>query len=235
MPPSELAGRLDAAIPVHEYDPLLAHVLRRHTDILTAQNVQLKARIDLRLAHVTPVPDVIVRGLLQRDHTTPPFGTVLSVQVGVPVPVWDRNQGNIQRAEALLYRAAQQSQRAGNDLTARLAEAFARFESNRTLVDYYRKNILPDQVQTYRGVYQRHQTDPARVSFGDIIVAQQTLVSTVNTYISTLGDFWAAVVDLANLLQVDDLFELARPEAFPVLPELDEVICQPFRHGRKSH
>src|SRR5262249_5152735 len=160
-------------------------------------------------------------GLLQRDHTTPPFPTVLSVQMTVPVPVWDRNQGGIQRAEALLFRATQQGQRARNDLTGRLAEAFARYDSNRILLDYYRKNILPDQVQTYRGTYQRHQQDPLRVGFGDIIVAQQTLASTVTTYVAALGDFWAAVVDVAALLQTDDVFQLAQPECVFPVPDLE--------------
>jgi cobalt-zinc-cadmium efflux system outer membrane protein len=215
MPPVELAGPPGGTLPVYRYDQALARTLGAHTDILTAENDVLQARIDLRRAQITPIPDVTVRGLLQRDHTTPPFGTVVSVQLGVPVPVWDRNQGNVQRAEALLFRATQTAQRARYDLTSRLAEAFARYESNRKLLDYYRNHILPDQVQTYRGIYQRHQQDPTRVVFGDIIVAQQTLASTVNTYLVTLGDFWNAVVDVAALLQTDDLFPLTAPECFP--------------------
>ncbi|HXG10088.1 MAG TPA: TolC family protein [Gemmataceae bacterium] len=227
MPPTELAGRPDAALPMYHYDEVLARVLGTHTDVLTAQNDVLRARIDLRRAQIVPVPDVMVRGLVQRDHTTPPFPTVVSVQVGVPIPVWDRNQGNIQRAEAQLFRAEQQVQRARNELTARLAEAFARYQSSRTLLDYYRHHILPDQVRTYRGVYQRHQQDPDRVTFGDIIVAQQTLAATIIAYLGALGDFWAAVVDVAALLQTDDLFLAADPECLPALPDLGRMLGWP--------
>jgi cobalt-zinc-cadmium efflux system outer membrane protein len=227
-PPTELAGCIDTNIPLYQYEQALARVLGTHTDVRTAENNVAQARIDLRRAQVTPIPDVTVRGLLQRDHTTPPFPTVLSVQMTVPVPVWDRNQGNIQRAEALLFRAAQQGQRARNDLTARLAEAFARYDSSRTLLDYYRFSILPDQVQSFRGTYQRHQQDPLRVGFADIIVAQQTLASAVGIYVNTLGDFWSAVVDVAALLQTDDVFQLAQPECVLPVPDLERMTCPPL-------
>jgi cobalt-zinc-cadmium efflux system outer membrane protein len=231
LPPTQLAGRVESAFPVYRYEQVLAHVLGAHTDILTGQNDLVRARIDLQRARVTPVPDVTLRGVVQRDNTTPPFGTVVSVQLGVPVPVWDRNQGGIQRAEAFLHRASQQVQRAQNDLTARLADAYARYETSRTLVDYYRQNILPDQVRTYRGVYQRHQQDPNRVSFGDIIVAQQTLAATVSTYVGTLGDFWSAVVDVAALLQTDSLYPFAQTED-AVVPYVDRLLCpQDFPSG----
>src|SRR5262249_18422987 len=38
MPPSELAGRVDMAVPHYDYDKALARVLTGHTDIATAQN-----------------------------------------------------------------------------------------------------------------------------------------------------------------------------------------------------
>lgn len=219
LPPTELVGRADAQVPLFQYDQVLAHMLASHTDVLTGQNDVLKARLDLRRAQVTPIPDVTVRGVLQRDNTTPPFATVVSAQVGVPVPVWDRNQGNIQRTEALLFRATQQTQRAQNELTSRLADAFARYESGRTLVDYYRNRILPDQVRTYRGIYQRHLQDPVRVSYADVVVAQQILAQSVATYIIALQDFWSAVVDVAGLAQTNDPFQLARFDGAPPLPE----------------
>jgi hypothetical protein len=38
--------------------------------------------------------------------------------------------------------------------------------------------------------------------------AQQTLASTVAAYMQALGDQWQAEVDLAGLLQEDDLFAI---------------------------
>ena len=60
LPLSEVAGRVDSAIPYYDYDAILAYVLRNHTDVLTARNGIDMARYNLKLAQVTPVPDVDV-------------------------------------------------------------------------------------------------------------------------------------------------------------------------------
>jgi hypothetical protein len=44
------------------------------------------------------------------------------------------------------------------------------------------------------------------VGFNDVVTAQQTLATIVAFYMQALGDQWQAVVDLAGLLQADDLF-----------------------------
>ena len=70
-------------------------------------------------------------------------------------------------------------------------------------------HILPDQVRAYRGVYQSREAQPAVTSFGDVVTAQQTLTATINNYLSALSAQWTAVVDVAHLLQTDDLFGVA--------------------------
>src|SRR5262249_28538367 len=72
MPPSELAGRVDMPVPCFDYHAVLERALARHTDVLTALNSIEKARFTLKLAKVTPVPDVDIHLLVQKDTTTFP-------------------------------------------------------------------------------------------------------------------------------------------------------------------
>ena len=69
-------------------------------------------------------------------------------------------------------------------------------------------------------MYQRHQQDPDSIAFSDVVSAQQTLAGTIATYLQLLGDQWQAVIDLAGLLQADDLLQLGRPQpaAIPTVP-----------------
>src|SRR5205085_2439648 len=115
----------------------------------------------------------------------------------------------------VLARAADEINRVRLDLTARLADAFERYESNRTLVEYYRDRILPDQVRIYRGAFARHQQEPERVGFIDVVNAQQGLAAALTGYLSSLRDQWMAVIDLANLLQVDDLSQVGQVPSAP--------------------
>src|SRR5262249_26510431 len=72
LPLTELSGRIDAVIPNFDYDVVLAHVLHNHTDVLTARNGLEKARYNLKLAQVTPVPDVDFNVSVLKEYSLPP-------------------------------------------------------------------------------------------------------------------------------------------------------------------
>lgn len=233
MPLTQLAGRVDRPIPMFGFDTLLAAVLNRHTDVLAAQNTVQRNRYNLRLAQMAPVPDVSLHWYMQKDYTVPPFTVVNGLQMGVPLPVWDQNKGNIIQAQANLLRAVEEAHRVRSDLSGRLADAFQRYEDNRRLVEYYRDWILPDQIRAYRAIYQRYQGAGDIVGFVEVITAQQTLAGAITTYVTTLGAQWTAVVDLAALLQSEDLFAgvgASDAECVTPVPDLRELAPLPCCH-----
>lgn len=238
MKPTQLAGRVDQALPVYDHDKVLAHVLSRHSDVLTAQAGILKTRYDLQLAQITPIPDVSLHLSVEKDFTTPPFATTSSIQLGSPIPLYDRNRGNIIQAQGALMRAIEEPHRVRDDLTSRLATAFEQYENNRAQFEFYRKQIIPDQVRSYQGIYQRlfiqPKDDATRVGFGDVVAAQQTLVGVITTYVTTLGQAWSSAVGVADLLQTNDLFQvgLESPpiQAVEPLPDLGQLSGLPCEH-----
>lgn len=218
QPPTAVAGNVEESVPQVCYDALQERLLGQHTNLQIAGNSVLRAQFQLRLAQLTPrVPDLDASGALQKDNTTAPYNTTVNVQLGATIPLWDRNRGNILSAEAALCRARQECRRVRDTLVGQLAEAYARYETNRTTVEYYRTSIIPNQIQAYRGIYQRYEVTPESIPFGDLVAAQDSLVNVINTYVKALGDQWQAVVDLASLLQLGSISELeqAAPAAEP--------------------
>jgi cobalt-zinc-cadmium efflux system outer membrane protein len=239
MCPTELAGRVDMPIPLYCHKDVLAHVLARHTDVHTALNTHLQAKLNLKVAQVTPIPDVELRVLAQRDYTGPPFAIAPSLQVSAPIPVWNRNQGGILQAQANVVQTSEEPHRVRSALSATLADAFERYETNRLTLEMYRNQILPDAVRVYRGVYERYQKEPAAAggnppNLGDVVVAQQTLAGVVGTYLTTLGLMWQAVVDVTDLLQTNDLFQVTDhpvpTEGVPPVPDLEHLPGLPCCH-----
>src|SRR5439155_11513729 len=143
--------------------------------------------------------------------------------------IWNRNRGGIIAAEGALGRAVDEPHRVEQNLTMLLATAYAGYKQNLNALEYYRRFILPDQVRYYRGVVDRRQIDPA-AQFGDLVTAQQTLVTNVSSYLSVLGAMWSSVVNVTDLLQTDDLFQLAQSRAVPALPELESLPPWPCCH-----
>lgn len=206
LQPGELDGTTEASLPVIDYDALLPYVLSNHTDVLAARNMEVQARYNLRLQEVTRIPDLLFYTAVQKDFTTRPiYRTTYNMQVGVPVPVFDRNQGNILNAHGSLMKASQEAARVQNDLATRLADAIERYENASSMVAMYRDHILPDQARAYRGVYERHQQQPEIVGFADVVSAQQTLLNSIGIYIGSLATRWQALTEITSLLQIESL------------------------------
>jgi cobalt-zinc-cadmium efflux system outer membrane protein len=229
LPLSAVEGRVDKLVPYYEYDTVLAYILRNHTDVLTARNTLQKSRYNLQSAQVTPVPDVEVRADLWKEFTVPPFNDFHAVSVSVPLPIWDQNRGAIRAAAAALVRTSEEPHRVDATLTNGLATAYASYQANLAAVEYYRRDILPDQVRYYRGVFERRKIDIS-APFGDLVQAQQTLTATVTAYLGVLGQLWTSVVTVADFLQTDDLYQLGKPLVLPELPDLDALHVWPCPH-----
>jgi cobalt-zinc-cadmium efflux system outer membrane protein len=236
LPLSEVAGRIDRAIPCYDYDVVLTHVRQYHTDVLTTYNGVDKARYNLKAAQVTPIPNVEFNVQVLKEYALAPKQITPAVTVGVPLPLWDRNKGGIIAAEAALMAATEEPHRVELVLTNNLATAYLSYKNSLDALEYYRRFILPDQVRAYRGVYERRRIDP-NSAFGDLVQAQQTLASNVASYLTILGQVWTSVVSVADLLQTDDLFQMGPPHEIPELPDLDHLPgwiclhpCGPMTH-----
>jgi cobalt-zinc-cadmium efflux system outer membrane protein len=229
LPLTQVAGRIDTVIPYFDYDTVLGYVLRNHTDVLTARNTLDKARYQLKLAQVTPVPDVEFNVALLKDFSVEPKAMVPTATVSFPLPLWDQNKGNIIVAEAALIRATEESHRVEMNLTETLGTNFTSYKTSLQALDYYRNHILPDQVRFYRGVLERRQLDP-NAAFSDLFGAQQTLAGFVTTYLGVLSTLWTSSVSVADVLQSDDIFQLAQPQAVPSLPDLGVLLPFPCCH-----
>jgi cobalt-zinc-cadmium efflux system outer membrane protein len=230
LPLSEVAGRIDAHIPYFDYDQVLNYATANHTDILTAQNTLEKARYQLKLTQVTPLaPDLDFQIGIFKEFALIPFQNFSTFQVSAPIPVWGRNRGNIIAAEAGMVWAGEEQHRASLALATNIQNAYNAYHNNLVSLQYYRKHILPDQVQAYRGVLLRRRDDP-NAQFGDLVAAQQTISTSVASYLLTLNQLWSSAIAVADFLQTDDLFSLARPEAIPPLPDFGTAPPYPCTH-----
>src|SRR5262249_18395972 len=233
LPLTAVEGQVDRLIPSYDYDAILAYVLRNHTDVLTARITLQGARYSLKLAQVTPVPDVDVHVDLYKENNVFPWQNYHQLAIGIPFPVWDRTQGNIRAASAALVRAAEGPHQVEVSLTTGLATAYAAYKTNLSAIEYYRRNILPDQVRYYRGVFERRKIDPT-VPSGDRVQAQQVLVAEVTAYLGVLGSLWTSVVNVAAFLQTDDLYQLGKPLELPQLPDFDAQHPLPCPHPQRA-
>ena len=80
----------------------------------------------------------------------------------MPIPICNRNQGNIYRAAAETREAAAEIQRTKLALRDQLAETFRRYKSTKIQVEELKAEILPDaeeSLEMANGAYRAGQRD----------------------------------------------------------------------------
>ena len=123
LKPTPLSGELGRGVPQLEQETLLARLLTESPEIKRAQTGIEKAKAVVTRAKAEMAPDLFVRGgwgysnetLDLRNQTIikPPgaVGPQGFAQVGIRIPIFNRNQGGIATAQAELNIAEQERQR----------------------------------------------------------------------------------------------------------------------------
>jgi len=126
-----------------------------------------------------------------------------TVRVGVPLPVFNRNQGNRLQADAELIAAQNEAGRIELDLRDRLAMAFRRYATARQQVERYRKEILPRAQQSIDVV--RRGYEAGQINFLSLLTSQRTYIRANLMYVDTLNDMWQAATLIEGQLLSDSL------------------------------
>lgn len=135
-------GALDAAIPELAWDACWTRLQNESPQLQAALTRVEFARSELARERVEPIPNVSVQVVAERDRAT--NSNTVSTLLSVPVPLFNRNQGNISRAAAEIRQAQAEVERVRLVLRDLLAEAFRRYHTARDQVARLGEEILPD-------------------------------------------------------------------------------------------
>jgi cobalt-zinc-cadmium efflux system outer membrane protein len=120
------------------------------------------------------------------------------VGLTMPLPLFDRNQGNVLDALRRTDKARDALSAAQLDLNAELVQAHATLETAREQALTLRDEILPGA----QGAFEAASTgfEYGKFSFLDVLDAQRTLLHTRAQYLRALGDAHRAAADIARLV-----------------------------------
>jgi cobalt-zinc-cadmium efflux system outer membrane protein len=208
LPMGIVEGRAELPPPQWEIEPLREHLLSEHTEILTRLNQVSQAQRKELFERRQVVPDLSTNMYHQYDNIAQTYQ--FGVQLGITVPIFDRNQGNIRTAQAQVSASGEQLRQTQNELLGQLADAYGRYEGAREVASNYRERILPSLSQAYRTLVRRYQTEPDKVRFDDIVLAQLNLSNSMQSYLQAINSQWQAVVELGSIAQLDELFPQAK-------------------------
>ena len=200
LPTVELAGDISKLPSALTYDEQLAHVLANSPEIAAAIAEMGRSQNALARAQREPIPNVFTQFSLQKDNAT--NDTITGVQVGIPLPFWDRNQGGIMEAQAQISQARRNVDRVELDLKNRLAAAFQRYSSAQERAKIYSDEIVPKAEENFKLVQGAY---PAQVSSLEFLTAQRIFFQTKLAYLDSLAELWISWNQIQGLLLSDSL------------------------------
>src|SRR6202048_875700 len=212
LPLMKLEGKLEDTPRVNA-DELVEKIVNESPAVRIAALGVQRAEAALARARSEPIPDLQLRGGVQQNGELLSNGRPVGLQgfadVGVRIPIFDRNQGNIATAKADAERAKREVERVKLVLRERAASVVQNYTFSQTAVDRYKNQMIPRAQKAYEMYTKKYQNMAA--AYPQVLIAQRTLMQLEVSYISALEDFATSSLSLQSYLLPGGLKAPAQP------------------------
>jgi len=160
-----------------------------------------QTRWALQRASVQATPNVTVQAGASYDYGT--RDAIAMLQVSLPIPIYNRNQGGIAEAYANVIAAEQSVQRVELSLQRRLAVVYQQYEQARQQASRYDSVILKkakDNLELNRKTYEAGES-----AYLAVLTAQRSYSQARLAWLNALEQLWSATVLMEGLLLSDSL------------------------------
>src|SRR6185503_320106 len=208
LPPARLAGNLEEELPKLNDDEWLFLLQNESPQMKVARMELLRANAVLERARAERIPDLFLRGGLgynyERFEPVVPSiagqrkGLEGRFEVGINVPIFNRNQGGIAAAQAEYDIAHRELERMRLSLTSRFSAGLREYRNAQQMVDRYRTQVAPRAREAYRTYLTNFRQMAA--AYPQVLIAQRTLFQVEVEYAQALVQLRESVVRLRGYL-----------------------------------
>ncbi len=206
LPVTNLEGDLES-IPDLNYEESVATALRDSPEVKLAQQEVERAEASLVEARKAPIPDLELTGILMQSYELlpngKPTGLMGGAQIGVELPIFNRNQGNIAAAKGEIESAKQELARVKLELERHLAGLFRDYDAARVTIQQYKGEMLPRAEEAYK-LYQANYQRMAG-AYPQVLISQRTLFQLEADYILALDSAWQNAILIRGFDLTDGL------------------------------
>lgn len=192
---TRVEGSLESVVAVPDWEQLRARLaqnpdLARWTTEIAHREAQLKLEKSRR------VPDVTVGGGYRR--LSGPEDNAFVAGVSIPLPLFNKNQGNIKEAEFQMAKARDEQRAVELRVNTALGQAWQRLSAAAAEVAAIKEQVLPGAQQTFDTVTQYYTE--GRLGYLEVLDAQRTLFGARAQHYRALADYQQALVTLESLI-----------------------------------
>ncbi|MCZ7583332.1 MAG: TolC family protein [Deltaproteobacteria bacterium] len=169
--------------------------LSQNPDLARYEDELRLRRAVVNLEKANRVPDLTVRGGVQR------FGdaddTTFVVGVGIPLPIFDRNQGSVAAARFEERKALENGRAASLRLRTELTDAYQRLSAAHAEINSLNKEVIPQAQSAFQNAEEFYRM--GRFSFLEVLDAQRTLYDARARLVEVLSEYHQSVAEIERL------------------------------------
>jgi cobalt-zinc-cadmium efflux system outer membrane protein len=208
LPIGHLDGNLDADLPQLDSQELLNTLIAESPAMKVMRENATRAETSVLASRRQSVPDLRVRAGVEQnletnDLTGKPFGLEGFAELRVELPIFNRNQGNVDSARAEMESSQAETHRVELQLRQQAGIAVEQYQAARITVERYQTEILPRLQRLYE--MQRKAWGRMALSYPQVLLVQQNLFTAEAQYIHALRDLKTSAVALSGFLLTDGL------------------------------
>lgn len=192
----KVEGSLQQSLPEYSFEKARAFLVHSHPSILSTRKGVERAQLAVKRAEARGVPNIRVGAGYQRNFNDNLNQATYNIQI--PIPIFNRNQGNVRAAKAEMARSVQEIRGVENDLTRQLSASFGNYSAARKQAERYRTSLIPRAQKAYElslKAFQGGEFQYLRVIQSQRAVAQASL-----QYLRLLSRAWLAASEISGLL-----------------------------------
>lgn len=183
----DVSGELRRDAQPASMEAVLQQAFIRRPDLLSLQHDQARSAAELRLQIAQGVVDYTVGVEYQRQQASNKEGNQYGVSMSVPIPVFNRNQGEIARAQEEHDQLAVKLRATEADIRKEVQAAYLRYETAQETIQRLESDMLgkaEDVRSTMAYTYQR-----GAASLLEFLDAQRTFNETRQSYNEARADY----------------------------------------------
>jgi len=200
LPVAPLQGELEKT-PELNAEQMVDSIVVDSPTVKRAQQEAAIAQAQWKSAKREPVPDLQLRvgeaySFEQVEGFRKAVGPQSFASAGISIPLWNRNQGNVNAAKAEIERANQDVIREQLSLRQQAAPLAQSYSSSKFEADRYKTQLIPRAARAYELYLKKYQS--MAQAYPQVLVSQRTYFQLQIGYITALHDVWRNAIALQN-------------------------------------
>ncbi len=190
-------GNLEAFVAIPNFQSLELRLQQNPLAKRSLKNLQQREAI-VTLEKARRIPDITISAGIRRFGHDIPNDTTALFGVSVPLPLFDRNQGNLIAAQQRLNKALDEQVAIDLQLKALLTQAYESLISADNEINQLREEILPGARETFRMAKRGYEL--GRFGFLELLDAQRTLFQNQTLYLQALSNYQRLINEIERLI-----------------------------------